>query len=166
MGQVEPTIRFERTTCSLRAKEAFVSWPVQSSQMQRQVGEALALMGLSPHEEVLVENGYSLDFVVEWRGQRLGVEVSGPDHFIGSSPCGAHLLKQRQMRRLGWRVADVPYWEWVEATRGGERQRRTAYLAAVLEAATASVVGEQTETRDRGERGVGGELSESREVSG
>ena len=149
-----------------RAKEAFVSWPVQSSQMQRQVGEALALMGLSPHEEVLVENGYSLDFVVEWRGQRLGVEVSGPDHFIGSSPCGAHLLKQRQMRRLGWRVADVPYWEWVEATRGGERQRRTAYLAAVLEAATASVVGEQTETRDRGERGVGGELSESREVSG
>ena len=39
-----------------------------------------------PAEEVVLHAGYSLDFVVKWRGQWVGVEVDGPSHFQGREP--------------------------------------------------------------------------------
>ncbi len=97
--------------------------------MQRNVGVTLASLGLSPEEEVVLLEGYSLDFKVEWRGERVGVEVDGPSHFVGCEPNGATVLKRRQLRPLGWRLVSVPYWEWDAV------QHRSAYLSSALDTA-------------------------------
>ena len=61
------------------------------------------------------------------------MEVDGPNHFLGPStiPSGATTLKRRQLRRLGWRLLSVPYWEWMEL--GVSDERRAAYLLRLLE---------------------------------
>ncbi len=69
--------------------------------------------------------------MVEWRGERVGVEVNGPSHFIGHDPNSATLLKRRQLRHLGWRLASVPYWEWNEVEVSS--QRAEEYLTSRLE---------------------------------
>lgn len=93
---------------------AFRSNERNPSKLQRHVGVALAALGLRAEEEVVLHEGYSLDFVVEWRGKRVGVEVDGPFHFLGHAPTGGTLLKRRQLRHLGWCLVSVPYWEWCE----------------------------------------------------
>ena len=70
-------------------------------------------------------SGYSLDTVVVFRGQRVGVEVDGPSHFVGRSrtPTGGTSLKRRQILALeDARLLSVPYWEW-SATNKAERRR-------------------------------------------
>ena len=79
--------------------------------MQRQVGAALTSLGLFLFEEMVLNEGYSLDFMMKWGGERLGIEVDGPFHFVDRAPNGATLLKRRQLRHLGWRLVSVPYWE-------------------------------------------------------
>ena len=110
------------------------------SQMQRNVSVALASLGLRPEEEVVLHEGYSLDLVVQWRGERIGVEVDGPSHFEGREPNSATLLKRRQLRHLagGWcrcrtgsgtrlpRLASEPRSTW----RRGWTDWRTGGLAA------------------------------------
>ncbi len=73
--------------------------------------------------------GYSLDLVVEWRDERLGVEVDGPSHFVGREPNGTTLLKRRQLRHLGWRLVSATHWkwEWLQTP-----AHRSEYLASSL----------------------------------
>jgi hypothetical protein len=96
-----------------RCRAAFTAMEGRPSNLQRQ-GSTLAALGLNPQEEVRTEEGYSLDYVVEWRGQQIAIEVDGPRHFVGRMPSGATLLKRRQLRHLGWRVVYIPYWKWDE----------------------------------------------------
>jgi very-short-patch-repair endonuclease len=108
--------------------------------LQRQVGGTLSFLGLDPREEVRIKEGYSLDFVIEWSGQRVAVEVDGPSHFVGRRPNEATLLKHRQLRHLGWRLVSIPYWEWDElaesptaenieaGTLSMTQERRVAYI--------------------------------------
>ena len=66
-------------------------------------------------EEVRMPSGYSLDAVVAFRGQRVGVEVDGPSHFVGRSrtPTGSTSLKRRQILALeDVCLLPVLYWEW------------------------------------------------------
>ena len=104
-----------------RCRAAFGSEEGRPSQTQRHVGEALASLELRPEEEVVLHKGYSLDFVMGWRGERVGVEVDGPFHFICREPNGATLLKRRQLRHLGLRLVSVPYWEWDEVRASSQR---------------------------------------------
>ena len=62
-------------------------------------------------------------------GTQVAVEVDGPSHFVGRSqqPTGATLLKQRQLRHFGWRLASVPYWGW------DHHQRQQAGLKQYLQ---------------------------------
>ncbi len=55
--------------------------------------------------------------------------MDGSFHFLGREPNGATLLKRRQLRHLGWRLASVPYWELDAA------QHHSDYLSAALDAA-------------------------------
>jgi hypothetical protein len=82
--------------------------------MQRQVGSTLSSLGLNPREDVRTDAGYKLDYVVDWCGQKLAIEVDGPPQFVRRKPSGARLLKRRQLRHLGWRLVSIPYWEWDE----------------------------------------------------
>jgi len=123
-----------RCGASFRASEA------QPSRLQRLVAEMLVAQGASVQEEVVLEEGYSLDLVVHWRGERLAVEVDGPSHFVGREPNGATLLKRRQLKHFGWRLVSVPYLEWNDQDhreKSKEREQRAAYLASLLADAAA-----------------------------
>ena len=55
----------------------------------------------------------SIDESVHMNGEKIGVEVDGPTHFLGKKPKGHTLLKRRQVAAIdGIRVLSVPYWEW------------------------------------------------------
>jgi RAP domain/FAST kinase-like protein, subdomain 1 len=126
--------------------EAFVSEEAVSSLFQNNVVETLrTLPDVSQVEvEVLAESGYNLDAVIVYQGERIGVEVDGPFHFVGSpssqSPNGATLLKRRQLRALeGWKLVAIPYWEWEEIEKEGSNMKRTEkrqmYLQKLLDEA-------------------------------
>ena len=86
-------------------------------------------------QEVVLEEGYSLDLVIVWRGERLAIEVDGPSHFEGREPTSATRFKRRQLKHLGWRLVSVPYWEWDETNhrdKSTECERRAAYLLRLL----------------------------------
>lgn len=101
--------------CRFRA--AFQAMPVQSSRLQSDVcfvlRDLLRDQG-AVREEVTTKEGYTLDIVVRWKHHDVGLEVDGPYHFLRRSqrPTGATLLKRRQLRSFGWKLASVPYWEW------------------------------------------------------
>jgi len=123
-----------------RCAAAFRDAEAQPSRLQRQVAETLVSLGASVEEEVVLEEGYSLDVVVDWRGERLAVEVDGPSHFVGREPTGATALKRRQLKHFGWRLVSVPYWEWNELDdpeNKMEGNRLAAYLSALLSGAHA-----------------------------
>jgi hypothetical protein len=132
-----------------RCRVAFTASEARASNLQLQVGRMLSSLGLNAQTEVRTEEGYSLDYVIEWSGQRIAIEVDGPSHFVGQKPKGATLLKRRQLRHFGWRLVSIPYWEWGELAevaaskrsdkraisernekraRTTARQRRAAYL--------------------------------------
>jgi nicotinamide riboside kinase len=97
-----------------RCRGAFSAMEARPSNLQRQVGSTLSSLGLDPQEEVRTEAGYSLDYVVEWRGRQVAIEVDGPSHFLGRKPTGTTMLKRQQLRHLGWRLVSIPYWGWNE----------------------------------------------------
>jgi len=119
-----------------RCDAAFRAAEAQPSRLQRDVAKALALQGASVQEEKVLEEGYSLDLVVDCGGEELiAIEVDGPSHFVGREPTGATLLKRRQLRHLGWQLVSVPYWEWAELNHNDtlrQREQRAAYLSALL----------------------------------
>jgi len=119
-----------------RCDAAFRAAEAQPSRLQRDVAKALASLGSAVQEEKVLEEGYSLDLVVECGGEELiAVEVDGPSYFVGRVPTGATLLKRRQLRHFGWRLVSVPYWEWDELAHRDqtkEREQRAAYLSSLL----------------------------------
>ena len=110
---------------------AFSALPVHPSRLQRQVANALRALGLSLQEEVRTAQGYSLDAVVCFEGCKVGVEVNGPTHYVGSTQklTGATVLKQRQLCAFGWLLLVVPYWEWDGLT---EHEEQLEYLRCRL----------------------------------
>jgi len=142
-----------------RCDAAFRASEVTVSRLQRQVAEMLVLLGASV-QEVVLQEGYSLDLVVDWRGERLAVEVDGPSHFVGREPTGATLLKRRQLEHFGWWLVSVPYWEWDELSdKKTTREQRAAYLSKLLEAALRAPAlssGVQMEGREKRDEEEGG----------
>ena len=78
--------------------------------------------------EVSTKSGYSLDAVVMFRGERIGVELDAPSHFVGQSqsPNGSTILKHRQVRALeeNLKLVSVPYWEWNTINKEGSNKKR------------------------------------------
>ena len=121
---------------------AFRASEVTISCLQRQVAETLESLGETVQQELVLEEGYSLDLVIDWRGERLAIEVDGPSHFAGREPTGATLFKRRQLKHLGWRLVSVPYWEWDERKHQNQstaHRRRADYLFTLLRAVVPTV---------------------------
>jgi len=99
------------------------------------VAETLALLGLSVRGDVVIDEGYSLDLLVDCGGEQpVAIEIDGPSHFVGREPTGATLLKRRQLQHLGWHLVSVPYWEWDaqnHADNATQQRQRVQYLAAL-----------------------------------
>ncbi|KAL7538009.1 hypothetical protein ACHAXR_008216, partial [Thalassiosira sp. AJA248-18] len=114
-----------------RCYEAFTSTKPAVSALQRDVVSVLRSIGLSPKEEQLTQRGFSLDSIVEVNGQKVGVEVDGPRHFIGKKPTGSTLLKRRQIANVErMKLVSVPYWEWNEL--GQDHSEKQNYLCSLL----------------------------------
>ena len=125
-----------------RCRQAFVAGAASPSSLQRKVAAALADLDLCVAEDVMTAEGYSIDVVVTTAdGRKVGVEVDGPWHFVGTSrtPNGATLLKRRQLRAAGWALLPVPYWEWDALRMPGDadaqRLRQREYLTRKLPSA-------------------------------
>jgi hypothetical protein len=85
-----------------------------------------------PKEEVLTLSGYCLDALVKVNGEKVGIEVDGPSHFINKEATGRTLLKCRQVSTLdGIKIVSVPYWEWNKL--GKDRAKKQGYLRSKLD---------------------------------
>ena len=118
-------------------------WPSQS---QRDVVRSLTKLGVTvDEEEKVIQEGYSIDLVVVWKGERVAIEFDGPNHFLMSDGVrlanGATKLKHRQLRSLGWKLVAVPYWEWDEV-RGSEADKCKYFLCKLKQAASSGQPGE------------------------
>ena len=114
-----------------KSHKVFISTVPRPSALQDNVISELRSIGLEPEEEVLTESGYRLDAVVEVDGEKIGVEVDGPTHFLGRKPTGSTILKHRQVTNLeGVALVSVPYWEWNEL--GKDRSKKQQHLRSLL----------------------------------
>jgi hypothetical protein len=115
-----------------RCHHAFTNGDEIVSELQRDVMASLVAIGLKPEEEFLTQSGYSIDALVEIRGEKIGVEVDGPSHFIGYKPKGHTLLKRRQVAGIdGIPIVSVPYWEWNRL--GKDKGKKKKYLETLLD---------------------------------
>lgn len=103
------------------------------TRFQRQVTDGLAALGLRPEPEVVTSSGYTLDALVHWKGERVGVEADGPHHFRARThvPTASTQLKRRQVRALGEMLCPIPWWEWNAC--GSDVQQQGEYLRAALD---------------------------------
>jgi hypothetical protein len=114
-----------------KCRKAFLLRLPQPSRLQDDVISELSSIGMRPEEEVLTLSGYRLDAIVEVNGEKVGIEVDGPSHFINQEAKGSTLLKRRQVSTLdGICIISVPYWEWNKF--GNDRAKKQDYLRAKL----------------------------------
>ncbi|KAL3782873.1 hypothetical protein HJC23_008867 [Cyclotella cryptica] len=115
-----------------RCFQAFVGESdVTSSALQKDVVGELISIGLDPEEEFLSPSGYRLDALVEVNGEKVGLEVEGPHHFIGRNVNGSTMLKYRQVAMIDKiQLVCVPYWEWDAL--GNDQDKKQQYLRSLL----------------------------------
>ena len=83
---------------------------------------------------MLTKCGYRLDALVEANGEKIGIEVDGPHHFINRKPTGNTILKHRQVTSLEEiPVVSIPYWEWNKLRKDGNKKQH--YLRSLLHSA-------------------------------
>eukprot|EP00284_Hemiselmis_tepida_P002045 CAMPEP_0174951136 /NCGR_PEP_ID=MMETSP1355-20121228/94694_1 /TAXON_ID=464990 /ORGANISM="Hemiselmis tepida, Strain CCMP443" /LENGTH=415 /DNA_ID=CAMNT_0016198783 /DNA_START=36 /DNA_END=1283 /DNA_ORIENTATION=- len=94
------------------------------SDLQRQVVASVKRLGYDYEEETKDPvSGYSIDLLVQPSASSgsdyrstlgIAIEVDGPAHFLSNTrqANGSTLLKRRLLKKLGYRVVSVPYWEW------------------------------------------------------
>ena len=118
------------------------------SQLQRQVYSALREAELEvefPEEFIVSELGYSVDArLLLGTDRKVVLEVDGPFHFLvacvtrdlakpsGLRETGATFLKHRQLKRAGWTVVQVPYWEWDALTRAQQAPMRDKLALLII----------------------------------
>jgi hypothetical protein len=115
----------------IRCQQVFTEGEVTISSFQSDVLKELLCIGLNPIEEYLTDSGYRLDALVEINNDKVGIEVDGPNHFIGRKPSGSTVLKRRQVSSLEKMVlVSVPYFDWYEF--GCDRDKKQQYLCSLL----------------------------------
>lgn len=142
-------------------RKAYIDGPIQSSSSQTHVREALEQMGLVVEEEARCpRSGYSIDLLVReqpaqcgekggaecqgggggggGRGARVwAVEFDGPWHFLeDQTPSPKAMMKRRQLQQLGYKIVNLPHWEWDElphqSNQDGQISERERYLRRKL----------------------------------
>ena len=109
-------------------------WPSsRGRRAQGDVAEALSRLRWTHQVEHVTADGLSLDMAQP--GSKLAVEFDGPWHYLVDvrsglrSLTGASLFKRRLLRKLGWKVLHLPYFEWEEL---GSTSARDKYLTRRL----------------------------------
>jgi hypothetical protein len=153
LSQVKLCLSLERAAWGLSLppavdKAAGTSWQhcvsrAESSRLHLEVSEALGRLGVLHRNEAIV-GGLSVDILLEdGGGAGVVVEVDGPSHYCKGSghsnprELGPTRFKRRLLQLQGWRVHNLPHFEW-RALRGN-RQAQQDYLSAMLLPDTAPV---------------------------
>jgi len=108
---------------------------VNVSHFQKTMQSALESMNWPHTTEAFVEDLFSVDFTLKGCSKpKVALEADGPTHFIKNTrqPMGPSLLRRRLLRKLGWTVVNVPYWEWDYS---GEKGQQAIYLVKAVVAA-------------------------------
>jgi very-short-patch-repair endonuclease len=102
----------------------------KSSKLHLDVSALLTSLGVA-HENECVAGGLSVDILLVERG--LIIEVDGPSHYLrgGSSADarsgrttrvnGFHAFKDRLLKKQGFEVLHIPYYEWDSLAGAAER---------------------------------------------
>ena len=99
------------------------------SALQMAVERGLIRIGLQPTPEIATQEGYSIDLAI--LPEKVAIEVDGPTHYTQAhTPTGATLLKRRQLLATGWRVVNIPYFEWYAFERSAVQE--DTYLRRLL----------------------------------
>ena len=123
-----------------RCRRAFEARPTPASGMEFAIRRRLSAMGVGWAAGVRDQRtGYSLDLVLAGPAGSVAVEADGPSHFLAADSTGGQgrrergttRLKRRLLERAGWRLVTVRYWEWDEASLGGDAKEQ-AYLEQLL----------------------------------
>jgi hypothetical protein len=147
LGQPEPDSWVSKKLRQ-RLRNAFSDADVNPSALQRDVFSELVSIGLDPVEEYIADSGYSLDALVEINGDKIGIEVDGPFHFIDRRRNGSTVLKHRQVTSIDKiPLVSVPYWEWQNL--GDDRIAKQQYLQALLSSCAPNKVSTTTLKNDR-----------------
>ncbi|MEM7492485.1 MAG: RAP domain-containing protein [Pseudomonadota bacterium] len=111
-----PDLSFPVIESQQTLQEAYQRWEDTPSRLQRGVAAALDRIGWAHVFEHVTAEGLSLDMAQPH--ERRAVEVDGPSHYLKDTQgrCvtenGPTRFKSRLLRRLGWDVAHVPFFEW------------------------------------------------------
>mmetsp|Transcript_6329 Transcript_6329/g.18180 ORF Transcript_6329/g.18180 Transcript_6329/m.18180 type:complete len:525 (-) Transcript_6329:251-1825(-) len=109
----------------------------RESLYEGQIAATLSSLGLF-HLREDVTSGYAVDLSIP--RDRVAIEADGPSHMArndGSRVLGHTAMKRRHLAKLGWKVVQIPYFEWDELIGGGAQRR---YVNERLEAVTAAAV--------------------------
>ena len=124
---------------------ALTSIEASPSRLQNDVAAMLETLGIAHEHELVLPEGLSVDFLLPASPgasslQPTVVEVDGPSHFLHEHSRGRHsggnqrplengptLFKQRLMRSMGYRVVQLPYFEWPKSA-----VERQSYLRELL----------------------------------
>lgn len=126
-----------------RAAAAFVCSGARRSEGQNKMSATLKKIGLEVHDEFLCpHSSYSIDCLVRSGGadgagreKQWAVEFDGPSHFLedkSRSPNGATVLKRKHLRKLGYSLVVVPFFEWAMLKGEAEKEQ---YLRGQLKLA-------------------------------
>ncbi len=93
--------------------------------------QALKALGLNIYIEQLTDDRlFCMDVVTVINGHRVCIEANGPGHYRRTEPrhvLGNKALRDTLVRKRGYKVVNVPYWEWEalpgEPTAGAEYLR-------------------------------------------
>ena len=96
----------------------------KSSTLHLAVSAHLTSLGVA-HENECVAGGLSVDILIRGRdaSDELIIEVDGPSHFLRGSGAdgrsgrtmrvnGYHAFKDRLLKKQGFKVLHIPYFEW------------------------------------------------------
>lgn len=132
---------------------AMREWNTQHSSMESDLNQQIAFDGISLFQKQVYQaaNKVHPGWVMEYWDEKLQypvdmalpskkivIEADGPTHFTCNTkkPLGATALKRRLLKKLGWNLLVVPYYEW--NTQASQDEQDT-YMSGKLESILQSI---------------------------
>mmetsp|Transcript_34297 Transcript_34297/g.85425 ORF Transcript_34297/g.85425 Transcript_34297/m.85425 type:complete len:585 (-) Transcript_34297:103-1857(-) len=132
-GEVEglkpPAIRIE---LRLAAQRSMVEHPKPESSFYHTLfSQALVALGVPHQNEHIVDDmrlGYTVDIALP--ASKVAIEVNGPMHYDDAQVLLPRtVMKHRMLRRAGWHVVCIPYFDWISIE---TREERQLYVRGIL----------------------------------
>eukprot|EP00299_Pterocystis_sp_00344_P002453 c1276_g1_i1.p1 GENE.c1276_g1_i1~~c1276_g1_i1.p1 ORF type:complete len:818 (+),score=193.11 c1276_g1_i1:328-2454(+) len=98
---------------SISCFDAQTKVPLSSSMLHLAVCDILTDLHISYKTEVFLEGCGVVDVLIP--SQKIVIEIDGPNHYMSNNKLratGKTLFKRRVIRRLGYHVVAIPYFEW------------------------------------------------------